>query len=71
MARGRKKALTDEELVVKLTEDIAQAEANLKELKAQKKTVEDRIKAVQLAELNDIIKESGKTFDEVREMLKQ
>lgn len=71
MARGRKKALTDEELVVKLTEDIAQAEANLKELKAQKKAVEDRIKAVQLAELNDIIKESGKTFDEVREMLKQ
>lgn len=71
MARGRKKALTDEELIVKLTEDIAQAEANLKELKAQKKAVEDRIKAVQLAELNDIIKESGKTFDEVREMLKQ
>ena len=71
MPRGRKKALTDEELVVKLTEDIAQAEADLKELKAQKKEVEDRIKAAQLAELNDIIKESGRTFDEVREMLKQ
>ena len=44
MARGRKKALTPEEQLEKVTSEIGETEAHLKELKDTKKELEEQIK---------------------------
>ena len=68
MARGRKKLTLDEQLT-KITTEIDNMEKSLKELKSAKKDLEEQIKQARLAELEVIIAESGKTFDEVKELL--
>ena len=67
MARGKKLSL-DEQLV-KITTEIENMENSLKEMKKEKKDLEEQIKQAKLAELEAIIAESGKTFDEVKELL--
>lgn len=69
MARGRKSALTLDEQLVKITEEIDNMEASLKELKKAKKDLEEQIKMNRLSELEQLIEESGLSYDEVKELL--
>lgn len=69
MARGRKPALTLDEQLAKVTEEIENMESNLKELKKAKKDLEEQIKANRLSELDELITENGLSYDEVKEML--
>lgn len=69
MARGRKPALTLDEQLAKVTEEIENMESSLKELKKAKKDLEEQIKANRLSELDELIEESGLSYDEVKEIL--
>ena len=69
MARGRKPALTLDEQLEKITEEIENMELSLKELKSAKKDLEEQIRMNRLAELDDLITASGKSIDEIRELL--
>ena len=69
MARPKKVILTPEEQLEKLTADIEAAKSNLKELEAQKKELEVQIKMSRLAQLDELISASGKSLDEVKELL--
>lgn len=68
MARGRKSYTTEEKIeltqskIVELTDELKSLKAELKELQAIKEQ-ED------LKDLKDLIAESGKSIDEVKEML--
>lgn len=68
MARGRKSYTTEEKielvnaLIAELTDKLKEAKAELKELEAIKE--QEDLKA-----LKDLIAESGKSIDEVKEML--
>lgn len=44
-------------------------ENSLKELKATKKNLEEQIKMARLSELDELISASGKSFEEIKEML--
>ena len=68
MARGKKNLTLDEQLE-KITADIDNMEASLKELKKTKKELEDQIKMNRLAELDELVTASGKSIDEIRELL--
>lgn len=69
MARGRKPALTLDEQLDKITEEIENMETSLKELKNTKKELEEQIRMNRLAELDDLITASGKSIDELIELL--
>ena len=69
MARGRKPALTLDERLDKITEEIENMENSLKELKRTKKVLEEQIRMNRLAELDEIITASGKSIDEIIELL--
>lgn len=69
MARGRRAALSLEEQLVKITEDIENLESSLKELKQTKRDLEVQIRQNNLAELDRVIAEKGFTFEQVMEML--
>ena len=69
MARPKKVILTPEEQLEKLTADIEAAKSNLKELEVQKKELEVQIKMSRLAQLDELISASGKSLDEVKELL--
>ena len=71
MARGRKPALTLDEQLAKITEEIEIMESSLKELKKAKKDLEEQIKANRLSELDELIEESGLSYDEVKELLRR
>lgn len=68
MARGRKSYTTEEKIeltqnkIVELTDELKSLKAELKELQAIKE--QEDLKA-----LKDLIAESGKSIDEVKEML--
>lgn len=68
MART-KKNLTLEEQLENITLEIEKLEESLKEHKKTKKELEEQIKMNRLLELDEIISVSGKTFDEIKEML--
>lgn len=68
MARGRKSLSLDEQLT-KITTEIENMENSLKEMKKAKKDLEDQIKQARLAELDELIVASGKSFDEIKELL--
>ena len=68
MARG-KKAYTLEEQLERTTSEIESYEAHLKELKTKKKELEAQIKINRLTELDELIASSGKSFDEIKELL--
>ena len=68
MARG-KKNLTLEEELSKITEQIDVMESALQKLKIHKAELEERVKQAQLAELYDMIMQSGKSFEEIKELI--
>ena len=68
MARGRKNLTLDEQLA-KITTEIENMEASLKEMKQAKKELEDQIRQTRLAELDELISEKGLSFEEVKELL--
>ena len=69
MARKKKVTLTLEEQLNKVTSDIEQTKETLKSLEKSKKELEDKIKMDRLATLDDIIQKSGKSYEEVKELL--
>ncbi len=69
MARTKKVILTPEEQLEKLISDIEAAEENIKEMKKSKKELEAQIKMSHLAELDELISASGKSFDDVKKWL--
>ena len=68
MARGRKN-YTLEEKLEKITNDIAAYKASIKELEEQKKQIEKEIKAQKIEQISELIEASGKSLDEVKELL--
>ncbi len=68
MPRGRKK-LTPEERLEQITEQIEDYTDLLKELKDEKKQIEQEIQNQQIAELYDIVQSSGKSMEEVKAIL--
>lgn len=70
MARG-KKNLTLEEQLEQITSEIESMETSIKELKSRKKELEEQVKMNRLSELDELITISGKSFEEVKELLKQ
>ena len=69
MARGRKKALSLDEQLEQIVNEIAEQEQNLKDLKSKKKEIEKEIKSQKNEELLALIQESGKSIDEVRSLI--
>ncbi len=69
MARGRKKALSLDEQLEQIVNEIAEQEQNLKDLKSKKKDIEKEIKNQKNEELLALIQESGKSIDEVRSLI--
>lgn len=68
MARGRK-SLTPEENLERIIGLIKENEDAIKKLKSEKIQVEEEIKQKRLSELDALISESGKSFEEVKELL--
>ena len=68
MPRGKKNLTLDEQLA-KISAEIENMEVSLKELKKTKKELEEQIEQARLSELTEIIKASGKSIEEVKEML--
>lgn len=68
MARGVKRLSLDEQLK-KITEEIGNMEDSLKEMKKAKKELEEQIHQNKLEELDELISESGLSFEQVRELL--
>lgn len=69
MARGKKK-LTLEEQLEKITTEIENMKNSLKELEQTKKDLEEQIKMNRLLELDELIIKSGRTVEDIIEMLK-
>lgn len=69
MARGRKKVLSLDEQLEQIENELVEKDQELKELKAKKKQIEAEIKNQKNEELLALIQESGKSIDEVRELL--
>ena len=68
MARGRK-SYTLEEKLQNVTNDIENTKMCLQKLETEKKEIELQIKQQKLEEIEKLINASGKTFDEVKELL--
>lgn len=68
MARGRKSYTLDERLE-RITDEIEDTEKLLKEMKREKREIEEQIHQNQLVEIDELISESGLTFEEVKELL--
>jgi septal ring factor EnvC (AmiA/AmiB activator) len=71
MARGRKPRteLTLEQQLEEVVQKISDTEGTLKSLKDQKKQLEKEIKDKALTEIDEMIKASGKSMDEVKKLL--
>lgn len=69
MARKKKVILTPEEELNQIIADIDQTKETLKSLEKSKKALEEKIKMDRLATLDEIIQKSGKSYDEVKELL--
>lgn len=66
---GRKRRLTTEEQLNKTINDIAETEIILQELKELKIQLEEELNHKRLEELDELIKNSGKSFDEIKLLL--
>lgn len=69
MARKKKINLTPEEQLKQIISDIEQTKETLKSLEKSKKELEEKIKIDRLAALDEIIQQSGKSYDEVKALL--
>ena len=67
MPRGKR--LTLEDKLTKITEEIEKMKESLAELEATKEELEEQIRMNKLSELDDLITESGLSYDEVKELL--
>ena len=67
MARTRR--LTADERLIKVNEDINRLTEELKTLKEEKAVLEEQIKMDRLDQLYETIKDSGKSFEEVLELI--
>lgn len=71
MARGRKKALTPDEQLTKVIQEIEATEIQLKELKNKKKELEEQIRANRISELDAFISSHGLSIEDVKELLEK
>ena len=69
MARTKKVILTPEEQLGKLAADIEAAKSSIKEMEKQKKELEAQIKMDRLSEIDELITASGKSIEEIKEIL--
>jgi len=69
MARPKRINLTLDEQLEKIDKEIEATETSLKELKITRKELETKIKMDKLEEIESIITASGKSIDEVKELL--
>lgn len=67
MPRGKR--LTLEEKLVKITEEIDNMKSSLAELESTKEEIEEQIRMNKLSELDDMITESGLSYEKVKELL--
>jgi predicted alpha/beta-fold hydrolase len=67
MARGKR--LTLHEQLEKINQMIAEKEESLKTLQEQKTQCEQELKMNRLAELDELITNSGRSYEEIRELL--
>ncbi|MCX4306410.1 MAG: hypothetical protein OSJ69_11500 [Acetatifactor sp.] len=70
MARKKKINLTPEEELEQVLSEIDQTKDTLKALEKTRKELEAKVKMDRLAALDDLISESGKSYDEVEELLR-
>lgn len=68
MARGRKSYTLEEKLEL-VNKDIENTKMCLQKLETEKKEIELQIKQQKLEEIEKLISASGKTFEEVKELL--
>ena len=68
MARGRKTYTPEEKLEIVLV-DIEKTKECLKRLEAEKIDLESQIKMKRLEEIEKLMSESGKTFDDLKILL--
>ena len=69
MARKKKVSLTPEEQLNQIIADIEETKETLKSLEKSKKELEEKVKMDRLASLDELIMQSGKSYDEVKELL--
>lgn len=70
MARGRRKqTATLEEKIVEITSEIENMESTLKALKAERKDLENQLRAKELDDLDKLMKEKGISFEKLKEMI--
>lgn len=67
MPRGKR--LTLEEKLAKITEEIDNMKSSLAELESTKEELEEQIRMNKLSELDDMITESGLSYEKVKELL--
>lgn len=68
MARQRR-ILSLEEQLTKVVTDISATEKQLQELESLKKDIEEKIRVRNMEELDALIVQSGKTYEEVKALL--
>lgn len=69
MARRKSAALSTADQLVQIEQDIAAKEQELKDLKSKRRDLLAQKKQEDLEEIYKIVVESGKSLDEVKEML--
>ena len=70
MARKKKINLTPEEELEQVLSETDQTKDTLKALEKTRKELEAKVKMDRLAALDELINESGKSYDEVEELLR-
>lgn len=68
MARGRK-SYTLEERLQNITDEIDSLDAKIKELKKEKKNLEDQVRQERLVKLDELMTERGLSFEDVEKKL--
>ncbi|MCM1123941.1 MAG: flagellar export protein FliJ [Eubacterium sp.] len=68
MARTKKPESLEEQLL-KVEDDITTMQENLKKLKKTKKELQEKIRINRLEKLDKMIDSSGKSYDEVEQLL--
>lgn len=68
MARGRRNYTLEEKLQI-VAKNIEETKDCLRKLEEEKSDLEIQIKAKRLEELDNMISESGKTFEEIKQLL--
>jgi peptidoglycan hydrolase CwlO-like protein len=70
MARGRK-SYTLEERLQNITDEIDSLDAKIKELKKEKKNLEDQVRQERLVKLDELMTERGLSFEDVEKKLSE